>query len=70
MNFEDIIYEKSDGIAKIIINRPDKYNACAPQTVYELTQALTQTHGLINPLEWLFSRVPETRPSAPGGINP
>ncbi|MFK5954527.1 MAG: enoyl-CoA hydratase-related protein [Desulfobacterium sp.] len=41
MNFEDILYEKSEGVARITINRPEKYNACAPQTVYELTRAFT-----------------------------
>lgn len=41
MDFNDIIYEKSEGVARITINRPAKYNACAPQTVYELTRAFT-----------------------------
>ena len=41
MNFEEIIYEKRDGVATITINRPEKYNACTPITVYELSQALT-----------------------------
>ena len=40
-DYEDIIYETYEGIAKITINRPEKYNACTPVTVYELTQALT-----------------------------
>jgi dihydroxynaphthoic acid synthetase len=41
MKFEEIIYEKKDGIATITINRPEKYNACTPVTIYELSQALT-----------------------------
>ncbi|MEJ5301594.1 MAG: enoyl-CoA hydratase-related protein [Thermodesulforhabdaceae bacterium] len=39
MNFQDIIYEKKDRIARISINRPHKYNACTPVTLYELTKA-------------------------------
>ena len=41
MQFTEIIYEKKDGTARITINRPEKYNACTPTTIYELTQALT-----------------------------
>lgn len=41
MNFKEILYEKSGGIATITINRPAKYNACTPVTIYELNQALT-----------------------------
>jgi dihydroxynaphthoic acid synthetase len=38
-DFRDIIYEKRDRVATITINRPEKYNACTPITVYELAQA-------------------------------
>ena len=41
MEFQEILYEKRDGIARITINRPKRYNACTQLTVYELTQALT-----------------------------
>jgi dihydroxynaphthoic acid synthetase len=41
MEFKEVIYSKKDGVATIIINRPEKYNACTPVTIYELTQALT-----------------------------
>jgi dihydroxynaphthoic acid synthetase len=41
MNFEDIIYEKENGVARITINRPQKYNACTPVTLMELNKAFT-----------------------------
>ena len=37
--FDDIIYEKWDGIAKVTINRPDVRNAFRPQTLFELSWA-------------------------------
>jgi naphthoate synthase len=37
--FEDILYEKADGMAKITINRPEVRNAFRPQTVHELQLA-------------------------------
>src|SRR5215212_11341360 len=37
--FEDILYEKGDGIAKITINRPDVRNSFRPQTLAELRDA-------------------------------
>ena len=38
--YEDILYEKYDGIAKLTINRPQVRNAFRPQTVNELIEAL------------------------------
>src|SRR5688500_2869784 len=37
--FEDIRYEKWEGMAKITINRPEVRNAFRPQTLFELTAA-------------------------------
>jgi naphthoate synthase len=37
--FEDIVYEKWDGIAKVTINRPEVRNAFRPQTLFELSWA-------------------------------
>lgn len=50
--YEDILYFKYDGIAKIVINRPHKRNAFRPQTVFELYSAFCdaredQTIGVI-----------------------
>ncbi|WP_159788312.1 1,4-dihydroxy-2-naphthoyl-CoA synthase [Sodalinema gerasimenkoae] len=39
--YEDILYHKTDGIAKITINRPHKRNAFRPQTVVELYDAFS-----------------------------
>lgn len=38
-DFEDIIYQKRKGVAKVTINRPDKRNAFRPKTVSEMYQA-------------------------------
>lgn len=51
-SYNDIIYEKMDGIAKITINRPEKRNAFRPETVFEMYDAFSdaredQTIGVI-----------------------
>ncbi|WGH26429.1 MAG: 1,4-dihydroxy-2-naphthoyl-CoA synthase [Candidatus Bostrichicola ureolyticus] len=39
-NYEDIIFQYWNGIAKITINRPKVYNAFRPETVFELLDAI------------------------------
>lgn len=41
-SYEDILYEKADGIAKITINRPERRNAFRPPTLAELRDAFTR----------------------------
>lgn len=40
-DYSDIIYEKSGGIAKVTINRPEKRNAFRPETVFQMFEAFT-----------------------------
>src|SRR2546421_3210826 len=40
--YQDIRYEKADGIAKVTINRPEVHNAFRPETVIELADAFTR----------------------------
>jgi naphthoate synthase len=41
-DYDDIVYETTaDGIAKITINRPEVHNAFRPQTLVEVSEALT-----------------------------
>ena len=41
-DFEDILYEKGEGIAKVTINRPEVRNAFRPQTLAELRDAFAR----------------------------
>jgi naphthoate synthase len=41
-DYEDILYEIGDGIAKITINRPERRNAFRPPTLAELRDAFTK----------------------------
>jgi naphthoate synthase len=40
--YEDILYDKADGIARITINRPERRNAFRPPTLAELRDAFTR----------------------------
>jgi len=40
MEFGDILYKKEAGVARITINRPEKYNAFRTKTLSEMIQAL------------------------------
>jgi enoyl-CoA hydratase/carnithine racemase len=43
MNFEDILYSVSDGIATVTLNRPDKLNAFTGRMMNEIIQAFDLT---------------------------
>ncbi|MEI6043631.1 MAG: 1,4-dihydroxy-2-naphthoyl-CoA synthase [Chloroflexota bacterium] len=43
-DYGDIIYEKAEGIARVTINRPEVRNAFRPQTLFEITSALTDAY--------------------------
>ncbi len=44
MTYEQITYEKSDGIATITLNRPERLNAFTPVMLEEWLDALTDAH--------------------------
>jgi len=43
MKFKEIIYEKKDGVAKVTINRPERYNAFTALTLEEMYNAFRDT---------------------------
>jgi len=44
-DYEDILYETAEGIAKITINRPEVRNAFRPTTLFELTDAFERARN-------------------------
>ena len=42
--YQDIIYEHAEGIAKITINRPEVRNAFRPKTLFEMSDAFAHAH--------------------------
>lgn len=46
--FNDILFHKAEGIAKITINRPEVRNAFRPETVHELRAALNDARDDLN----------------------
>ncbi len=45
MEYEDILYEAKDGIATIVINRPNVYNAFRVKTMDELIDAFERAEA-------------------------
>jgi len=43
-NYQDILYDHADGIAKITINRPQVRNAFRPETIREMMEAFHNAH--------------------------
>lgn len=46
--FDDVIYEVAEGIARITINRPERRNAFRPQTIFELSDAFERARDDIS----------------------
>ena len=44
LRFQDVLYQQAEGIAKIVINRPEVRNAFRPETITELIQAFHDAH--------------------------
>jgi naphthoate synthase len=40
--YEDILYQKAEGIARISINRPEVHNAFRPETIFEMLDAFSK----------------------------
>jgi naphthoate synthase len=55
--YEDILYERAEGIARISINRPDVRNAFRPQTLAELRDAFNQARDDLEVAAIIFTGV-------------
>ena len=44
LDFQDVLYQHAEGIARISINRTEVHNAFRPETVMELQRAFTHAH--------------------------
>ncbi len=42
VEYEEILFQKTEGIARISINRPEVHNAFTPKTVFELIDAFAR----------------------------
>jgi naphthoate synthase len=54
-DYEDILYERGDAIAKITINRPEVHNAFRPPTLAELRDAFTRARDDIEVAAIIFT---------------
>jgi naphthoate synthase len=53
--YEDIVYEKADAIAKITIDRPEVHNAFRPQTLAELRDAFGRARDDLDVASIIFT---------------
>src|SRR3954447_9905744 len=53
--YEDVIYERGDSIAKITINRPEVHNAFRPPTLAELRDAFTRARDDVDVATVIFT---------------
>jgi naphthoate synthase len=56
-DYEDILYQRAEGLAKIAINRPEKHNAFRPPTLAELRDAFTRARDDIEVSSIIFTGV-------------
>jgi naphthoate synthase len=56
-DYEDILYERGDAIAKISINRPEVHNAFRPPTLAELRDAFTRARDDVEVAAIIFTGV-------------
>src|SRR5690554_5871868 len=66
MNYEDILYDVTDGVATITINRADRYNAFRGQTCMELLDAFNRA-GWDNSIGVIVLTGAADKPSCTGG---